>query len=147
MNADDSKVPRSAGWLGGLGAIPFVGLAGALPFLGGAPQLFAAHALAAYGAVILSFLGGIHWGLAIACRDRAIGGRLLLSVMPSLAGWAALLLPERPGLGLLAASVAAMLGVDIRATNQSWTPRWYPKLRIPLTCVVVCALVVGAIAV
>jgi hypothetical protein len=39
-----------------------------------------------------------------------------------------------------------MLWVDIRATSLSWAPRWYPKLRIPLTCTVVAALLLGAVA-
>jgi Protein of unknown function (DUF3429) len=95
VEAAEIKVPRSAGWLGGLGAVPFIGLAGAMPFLNGAPRLLVAHALVAYGATILSFLGGVHWGLAIGSQrsedDGKLGARLTLSVFPSLAGWAALL--------------------------------------------------------
>ncbi len=77
MEATETKVPLSAGWLGGLGAAPFVCLAGAIPFLGGAPRLFAAHALVAYGATILSFLGGVHWAWR---SDRG-------AILPT-AGWA-----------------------------------------------------------
>ena len=147
MDRDDN-VPPSAAWLGGLGALPFIGLAGAAPYLDSAPRMFAVHALAAYGAIILSFLGGVHWGLAIGSRsevdDPALRTRLIVSVIPSLAAWAALLVPENQGLFLLAAAVAAMLWVDLRATRLGHAPPWYPKLRLPLTCVVVAALLLGA---
>ena len=146
----DNNVPRSAAWLGGLGALPFVGLSGATPYLDSAPRMFVVHALLAYGATILSFLGGVHWGLAIGSRSSAdnpeFRNRLIVSVLPSLAAWAALLFPEHTGLLILAAAVAAMLWVDIRATRADHAPQWYPKLRIPLTCVVVTALLFGASA-
>jgi hypothetical protein len=145
----DTRVPLSAGWLGALGAIPFIGLAGAIPFLSGDLRIVVVHALVAYGATILSFLGGIHWGLAIGSQKSAdtgnIKARLTLSVIPSLVGWAALLLAETPALYILAISIAAMLWVDIRATRLGFAPPWYPKLRIPLTCVVVTMLLFGAI--
>ena len=147
MEATDTKVPSIAGWLGGLGAVPFVGLAGALPFLTGTPRLFVARALLAYGATILSFLGGVHWGMAM--RSGPDTGKLpaglIVSVIPSLAGWAALLIGEPSGLLLLALAVAAMLPVDIRASRAGLAPPWYAKLRIPLSCVVVATLLFGAI--
>lgn len=149
MEAAENKVPSAAGWLGGLGATPFIGLAGAMPFLHGAPRMFVAHALLSYGAIILSFLGGIHWGLAMdsASREdnRRFPARIALSVMPSLAGWVALLVPETSGLFILATAIAVMLWVDIWATRAGYAPSWYPKLRIPLTCVVVATLIFGAI--
>ena len=144
----DNNVPPSAAWLGGLGALPFIGLAGAAPFLDSAPRMFVVHALAAYGAVILSFLGGVHWGLAIGSRsnggDQDLQTKLIVSVIPSLAAWVALLFPQRNGLLILATSIAAMLWVDLRATRAGDAPQWYPKLRIPLTCVVVTAVLIGA---
>ena len=148
MTATNNFVPSSARWLGALGAVPFLGLAGVTPFLSDVPRTAVVHALAAYGAVILSFLGGIHWGLAIADPGGTTSGtlraRLILSVMPSLMGWVALLVPARSGLFLLAAAVATMLWVDIRATRLGQAPSWYPRLRVPLTCVVVATLLLGA---
>jgi hypothetical protein len=144
----NSNVPPSAAWLGALGALPFIGLAGAAPFLESAPRIFVVHALAAYGAVILSFLGGVHWGLAIGSQShadhQALRTRLSVSVIPSLAAWVALLFTEKTGLLILAAAIAVMLWVDIRATRDGNAPRWYPKLRIPLTAVVVLVLLLGS---
>ena len=150
MDTAEDKVPSAAAWLGGLGAVPFIGLAGALPFLVDAPRGFAAHALLAYGATILSFLGGIHWGMAIApargTHNPDVLTRLIVSVAPSLAGWTALLMPEKIGLYLLATAITAMLWVDLRATRAGQAPQWYPRLRIPLSCVVIASLLFGAVA-
>ena len=63
------RVPTAAGLLGGFGVVPFLGLAASLPFLKNEPKLMIAHALVAYGATILSFLGGVHWG----SRHRGYG--------------------------------------------------------------------------
>ena len=86
-----SQVPPAAKWLGASGVIPFITLAIAVLFLEGADQEAAYFAIAAYGAVILSFLGGIHWGLAVADGDQvAVDAanfiRLGGSVVPSLIG-------------------------------------------------------------
>lgn len=148
MTGSETRVPLAAGWLGGLGAVPFAALAAAVALLDGPPRGLAVQALAAYGAVILSFLGGIHWGLAVAPASAANGSglkvRLAGSVVPSLAGWAALLVPPTIGLFGLAAAFAAMLGFDLLATRAGEAPAWYPRLRIPLTLAVVGSLLLAA---
>jgi hypothetical protein len=133
-----------------LGVIPFALLAGA-GFVPSSPfQDQAGFALAAYGAVILSFLGGIHWGLAIAesGAERGQGAfdrRLATSVAPALVAWCALLLPDRATLPVLAAGFALMLAVDWLAAQRAEVPSWYPKLRWPLTTAVVICLGLGTV--
>eukprot|EP01037_Dinobryon_pediforme_P036570 gene36569-43578_t len=62
-------IPRSALVLGWLGVIPFA-VCAALASTGGVvPPGAALHALVLYGVVILSFMGGAHWGLAMAAAD------------------------------------------------------------------------------
>jgi len=70
VEAAEAKVSSIAAWLGGLGASPFIGLAAASSLLAGAPRSLVAYALVGYGATILSFLGGVHWGLAISPQNR-----------------------------------------------------------------------------
>lgn len=145
-----APVPTAAKWLGASGAIPFVTLALAAVMLEGSDRDKAYFALAAYGAVILSFLGGIHWGLAVAgpavadghqaAGDRATFRRLGGSVVPSLIGWGALFLPTPAGLIVLAAAFAGMLLFDCRASRKAHAPDWYPALRWPLTITVVLSL-------
>lgn len=65
---------------------------------------------------------------------------------PSLAGWTALLLPCTAGSLVIATALAAMLWLDLRATRRGEAPAWYPKLRVPVTCSVVTAVLVGALA-
>ena len=144
--SDASSVPSAAAWLGGLGIIPFAGLSLATPFANDVLKARLSFALMAYGAVILSFLGGIHWGLAIGAvpqTDNSLRRRIALSILPSLVAWAALLAPFSIGFLVLAAAFVAMLLVDIRASRIHEAPAWYPKLRWPLSCGAVAALLVG----
>ena len=136
------NVPDAARWLGGLGAIPFVSLALAGSLLEAGMRAQAVYALAVYGAVILSFLGGIQWGLAIATDDGSLR-RLGLSVVPPLVAWAGLLLPLAQGMILLAISFACVLLVDLQASRAGEAPAWYPKLRWPLTIAAAASLIVG----
>lgn len=140
-------MPPSALWLGAFGAVPFVGLAGATAFLSEPAKLLLSHALGAYGAVILSFLGGVHWGLAAGSahdpEGRKLPARLVVSVIPSLVGWAGLLMADTIGLFILAGGFAAMLLVDLRAARMGEAPAWYLRLRIPLSLIAIAALLVG----
>lgn len=134
-------IPPAARWLGFAGLLPFLGAATAMLLADGALQAFAALALPAYGAVILSFLGGIRWGLAMAdAKPGRLPARLAISVAPSLAGWVALLLPGAAGLLLLAAGFAAMLVLDLRT---QMAPAWYAKLRLPLSLGAIASLLMG----
>lgn len=146
-----ARIPPAAKWLGALGALPFVFLAVPGIILDGPVRGDASFALAVYGAVILSFLGGVHWGLTIAgfglektvCRTSR---RLTYSVIPSLVAWGALLLPQPIGLLVLAAAFVGAVLFDSRASRIGEAPAWYPKLRWPLSVVVVASLLVGALA-
>lgn len=149
--ATAAAMPPTATWLGALGAVPFVLLAAVGLLADGTVRAYGTLALAAYGAVILSFLGGVHWGVAIAGFGPDIGvcrisRRLAYSVLPSLIGWGALFLARPLGLMVLAAAFAGMLAFDLRAGRSGELPAWYPKLRLPLTLAVVASLGVGALA-
>ncbi len=138
-----TTVPAAAAWLGGLGAIPFVGLA-ALTFTDSALGAMAHPALLGYGAVILSFLGGVQWGVAIARQAR--GGLLTLSIVPSLVAWVALLLPGRTAHWTMAAAIVALLLIDLALARRGLTPAWYPRLRVPLSTVVALSLMAAALS-
>ena len=99
---------RPTRWAWGLGyggLIPFVSLAVAVWLLGGADRSRVLFALVAYGATILSFLGAIHWGLAMRDAFGPSVGLLLWGVVPSLLAWLAMLLAPALGLGLLIAGL------------------------------------------
>ena len=139
-------------------AFRLLGYAGLLPFAAGAVlallgpptwRELAQPALAAYGAVILSFLGAVHWGLALrAFPGEALAAwpRLGLGVLPALVGWVALLLPLRFGLALLAAAVVLVAVVETVAARRGLVPDAYLGLRWPLSVGAGACLLLGAFA-
>ncbi len=91
-------MPPSAWWLGVLGLIPFVGCTVVSIVCAYNVSVIAREALLFYGAVILSFLGGIQWGFSVKGEDVALTvkpsmGRLCLTTVPALIGWLSLMLP------------------------------------------------------
>jgi hypothetical protein len=137
-------VPHSVLVLGFAGALPFV-VAALLAFAGPPSSARAVQSLLVYGAVILSFLGGVQWGLTMASGQLSIA-RLGISVVPALIAWPAALLGGPLGLLLLAAAFAGVLAYDLRTVREGRAPAWYPALRWPLTLVVVACLLLGAVA-
>lgn len=146
--SDASNVPSAAAWLGGLGLIPFLALSFAKTFASDVLNTRLSFVLLAYGAIILSFLGGVQWGLAIAVPqiDSTLWRRLTLSILPSLVAWVALVMPYSIGFFILAGAFVAMLLVDIQASRAQEAPAWYQKLRWPLSCGAVAALVLGTLS-
>lgn len=109
--------------------------------------------MVAYGAVILSFVGALHWALCLRC-DELGAGWLIWSVVPSLVGWAALcgavlannqVSLQKLSVLVLIAGFAAQLVADFRMrqilTSVVW-PDWFMRLRVRLTAVVCAALAV-----
>jgi hypothetical protein len=95
-----------------------------------------------YGAVILSFLGGIQWGHALGAKAGEGGaGRLVWSVIPSLVAWTAVLAPPIAGPWVLGAGVFAAWLYEQRAVLRASLPEWYRALRHLLTFVVIGCMV------
>ncbi len=149
MNAiDPVRTPPGAMALGLAGVIPFAACAGALWLLDDrALQIDAARALAAYGAVILSFIGGVRWGAALGLPPAEATAELVLAVIPSLLGWCALLLPG-PTQPLLALWLGiAVFGImDVREGARGTWPRWYSRQRLILTVLVLLCLMAAVLA-
>lgn len=126
-----------------------LGLAGLLPFLAGLVgvslgQGWAGIALAAYGAVILSFLGAVHWGLALAAPGVADGRRLIGGIVPSLVAWLALLAPLAAGLLMLGFGLLALVVVETFAARLGLLPWSYLVLRWVLSGVAGACLLASA---
>lgn len=135
--------------LGVAGLIPFVGLAaltwmqGAGPFGIGSGQ--ARLALAVYGAVILSFLGGIRWGIVMGFEEQERAARdYVLAVLPALIGWAALALPRPADLYVLAFAHVLLGLLDYGLACRTVAPEWFGRLRMALSAVAALALLVAA---
>jgi hypothetical protein len=148
MRRMDDALPAPARLLGPAGLIPFAGLALAALAL---PEwrLPALVGLLTYGATIASFLGAVHWGLALRPRpgeEGAAWGRLGLGVLPALLAWAALLLPTlRAGLVALAALLIATALVETLAARHGLVPPAYLRLRWFLSAGAAACLLLGAV--
>lgn len=135
--------------LGTAGLIPFVGLAAFSSILNTPSAEIAETLLLAYGAVILSFLGGSRWGAEIHRRPEAPSpGILCLAMLPSLTGWAAVIIDVlqtgATAFWLLAAAFTLHLLWDMTAIRNGLFPHWYMPLRVGLTGVAVASLVAAA---
>lgn len=144
-----NKIPRSALILGLAGLIPFFGLSGAIALRISVPYGSASLWLAAYGAIILSFMGGAQWGLAVA-KARLSGltawRSFGVSVVPALIAWPALFLPITWALATLSVTFACLLGYDLWTVRRGEAPLWYGQLRLGLTAAVVLCLTFAILA-
>jgi Protein of unknown function (DUF3429) len=137
----DQEIPTTALVLGLAGAVPFVACAVAvagdlrLPLIDNPVA-----ALVAYGAVILSFLGGIRWGFALRMNDPALqNSAFILSVGPSIAAWLLLLPPA--SMALVAMPVLFVLvGLADQRMGAVGAPSWFMRLRLILTVIVTVSL-------
>lgn len=128
--------------LGLAGLIPFVALAGLQWLSPPGWRMLAGLALLAYGAVIVSFLGGIHWGLAL--REPS-ARQLLWAVTPSLLAWLAVLLDQPAGPVVLALSLVLCLWVDQRTYPRLGLQAWLPLRRL-LTLVATASVLSAVMA-
>jgi hypothetical protein len=128
MERPPSKLPAVAWIYGAAGLIPFFGCAAA-DIAGVAPgQAWWRLALLIYSAIILSFLGGARWGLALA-QPPASAAVITLSMAPSIAGFFLLLAPsplQRWALGGAAVAHGLQWLWDVRAKGA---PPGYGRLR------------------
>jgi hypothetical protein len=146
---DDTALIRT---LGHAGLIPFVLLALLLWLLTGELQTFVSIALAGYGALIVSFLGGIHWGIAWTAARHAGNAvaphhaqrqHLLWGIAASLLAWPGMLMPPFAGLAWLGFLVIVCYLADrslyARAGLQAWL-----TLRFRLSAIAALSCFIGA---
>jgi len=119
----------------------YLGLAGLIPFASGPlymlnsgfllPDIVTAQL--AYGATILSFLGGVRWGLLVKGGDELPPSwpQYTWAVTPSLLAWVAILLPDiGVGISLCAASLGLTAYLDLIQPGYS---SWFRGLRFLLS--------------
>ncbi|MBM9596280.1 DUF3429 domain-containing protein [Roseitranquillus sediminis] len=134
-----------------------LGLAGLIPFVWGAltmqsdwlaaegarvlgPRFIGPYVQLSYGVVILSFMSGVLWGFATRARGAVAASGYVLSVLPAL--WAFLFVgggPVSAAIYLIAGFVG-ILGIDWMFWWRGLAPRWWMRLRLLLTAVVVLSL-------
>ena len=101
--------------------------------------------LISYAAVILSFIGAVHWGFVIEGREEPQErSRLMLGVLPALVGWGAVMLAlvaqPAASLAMLVAGFVGAAVVEQRACRRGLVPRAYMIMRWVLTIIVALVL-------
>ena len=142
---------RRIAWLLAIaGAIPFAAMTIALLGTDNHVRIPAIAALVTYAAVVLSFLGGIEWGLAVhdpvpglaSEREKLRATALFISAAPSLAAWGVFWLPTPHWqLGASLALFVLVWAADLGLSRQGLVPSWFVDLRTAITAVV--AIILG----
>ena len=125
--------------------------AGLIPFVAGALLVWAvredvlayvALALSAYAAVVLSFIGGIHWGLAMR-QPQPASAALVWGVVPPLVAWPAAVMPPSGGLVILGLMLVVSYAVDRRLYPAQGAAAWL-TLRFRLSAVAALSCFIAA---
>ena len=148
-----NKTPISIMFFIFLGAIPFF-LGVVIIFSNGAffelPPLIGGTLIYFYGLIILPFLGGILWGLAMKAGREAEMHLIFLSTLPAI--WALCVaafgiiqgvLYYSECLTFLVFGYLAVLLIDHYFIQEDLVPRWWLKVRVSVTFPVVAMLLIG----
>ena len=135
-----NQSPGAAPYLLGIfGLAPFAAsTVGIVYFPSSLDQLLYVQSI--YGCSILSFLGAVHWGIAMA-DPTSRSKRYLISILPSLLGFSSCLIPHAPvsliiqGIGFL-----GLYGYERKLYASQKIPQWYFRLRFGLTAGVIASL-------
>lgn len=139
-----ARIPKAALIPGLLGLLPFWGLALSTQLASGLDPVLALMALIMYGAVILSFVGALWWGIAVHATPSAPRTAMFLwSIVPALIGWASIMTEPTIGLQMLVAGFALQWILDglLMRSVENLIPRWVFRLRTLLTLGAISALV------
>lgn len=119
--------------LGLAGLLPFAGAAAGIWAWGGGYGRWAAEAVGLYGALILTFVGALYWGLALRAEVDAARALYAWSVTPALWAWFAVLLPVWATLPLLAVGFVIWHVVERGFWRVLRPPVWFRQFRLWLT--------------
>ncbi|CAF9942708.1 MAG: hypothetical protein ALECFALPRED_009926 [Alectoria fallacina] len=161
-----NEVPREALVIGMAGVLPYLATSLSTVYLAfdinhasetGSGFLFSPHVAeqllhiieplqVGYGAVILSFLGAIHWGLEWAKYGGVHGyPRYAYGVIAPAVAWPTILLPIEYALISQFCAFTFLYFADARAVVRGWAPHWYSTYRFVLTFIVGASIVASLI--
>jgi len=130
--------------LGTLALVPFVAGAAFVWLVDASGRAIVAQTLSAYAAVVVAFIGAIHWGFAFTSPEPA--PRLFVwGVVPALVAWVAVLMSPWTGLWIHAVTLVVCYLVDRATYPRVGAAMWLP-LRLKLTVVAALCCVAGAAA-
>ncbi|AZN73029.1 DUF3429 domain-containing protein [Georhizobium profundi] len=120
--------------------------AGGLPYAGGLLDVLIGDSawlmtVQIYGAVIASFVSGIHWGAALFASPRMAPSLLVASNVTALLAWIGALVAPQLGFILLAAVFITLLLIDRLLYRDGILPPWFFRLRVAITAAVATACI------
>lgn len=119
------------------GLLPFTLTLAAFYFGPQASKDFFLDAFIAYSAVILSFIGAVHWGFIFKAAPFDNAPKLLtLAVVPALVAWVALLFPSLFALIVFAFAFPTLFVYERFSELGTLLPSWYLMLRVQLSLLV-----------
>ncbi|GLB34671.1 putative protein of unknown function (DUF3429) [Lyophyllum shimeji] len=150
------EVPEPVMVFGLLGAVPYLGTAATTVYLAHTARLAALgwdtkiepdvalslldqalNIQVTYGAVMLSFLGALHWGMEFAGYGGQKGyARLSLGAAPVLLAWSTLALAPVNALIVQWVGFTGLWWADAKVSQKGWTPKWYSQYRFYLSILV-----------
>merc|ERR1712093_409490 len=161
-----SEVPKESLYIGAAGILPYAATSMSTVFLAfdinhahntGSGYLFSpetAHQLLdlvtpiqiGFGAVIISFLGAIHWGM----EYSGYGGyhsyrRYMYGVIAPAVAWPTIFTPVEYALITQFFAFNFLYFADARATARGWFPPWYSIYRFVLTFFVGASIVISLV--
>lgn len=101
-----------------------------------------------YGAVIISFLGAVHWGMEYTEKvpnPARTKFRYGLGVLASVVAWPTLFMPVDFALTAQFGAFVMLYFADARATVRAWAPSWYGTYRFALTAIVGFAIFISLV--
>lgn len=140
------ELPPHVAWLGYGGLLPFIALA--ILTAADAPRsALWSDALTGYGAIILSFVGALHWGFAMSlpALDPGLHRRAFVwSVVPALLAWPATVMAGSVASLILVAGFVLHFAHDRRLATRAGLAAWYLPLRWRLSVVAGLCLLLNA---
>ena len=128
--------------LGYLALLPFVVGAALVWIVRPDAHPYVASALSGYAAVVIAFIGGIHWGFGF--REDGAPPRLFIwGVVPALVAWVAVVMQPYAGLVLHGVMLIVCYLVDRKVYPEHGAARWL-TLRFRLSVVASLCCFVGA---
>ena len=147
MNSNENALTPNI--LGYLGLIPFLASSALTWFT--QFHAFAVKSLSIYAAVILTFIGGVHWGIAMQIDQNKIQpknnirNQFIFSVIPSLIAWMTIVFFNPHALIILALCFGLFWFIE-KSNYQEYLPSWYTQLRPHLTLIAFLSIIIGWMA-
>ncbi|MGC9561509.1 DUF3429 domain-containing protein [Brachymonas sp.] len=126
-----------------LGTIPLMGMAVLMWLVHHEVHGFVAVAMTSYAGIVVSFLGGVHWGIGLRSGVKAPKLHFIWGAVAAFFGWFGALMEPSAGLPFLAFMFVLCYVVDDRTWEHAGLSEWI-NLRFHVTVVAVLSCLVGA---